>query len=167
MAVNSKNKGNTFERTISKMFSSRFGTFLGIDVAFRRNLDSGSYFGGKNQNRVSTHNDEHTFFGDILCPSNFRFNIECKHYKKQPSLDGVLNGGVSDWDKWIAQAEQDSKNVDKHPLIIVKYNNADIFCLVPKSVIFDLRFDCVVYYKKYGIILLSDFLLKDDEIYFD
>ena len=50
MAVNGKQKGNRFERDIANMFSERFATYTGIEKAFRRNPDSGSFFGGSNVN---------------------------------------------------------------------------------------------------------------------
>jgi hypothetical protein len=69
MAVNSKNKGNAFERKIAKNLSERFEAHTGLTDAFRRNLDSGSFFGASNQSRIEKHGTEHANFGDILTPT--------------------------------------------------------------------------------------------------
>ena len=52
MAVNGKAKGNSYERKIANLLSARFKDYTGIDQSFRRNPDSGSYFGGQNQKEL-------------------------------------------------------------------------------------------------------------------
>ncbi len=47
MGVNGKQKGNGFERKIANILSERFKEHTGLEQAFRRNIDSGSFFGGK------------------------------------------------------------------------------------------------------------------------
>ena len=81
MAVNSKQKGNTFERKIANYLSERFQTYIGVEKAWKRNTDSGSFFGGKNQSRTEQYLTEHQQFGDIISPESFKYVIECKHYK--------------------------------------------------------------------------------------
>ena len=120
--VNGKNKGNTFERKIANLLSDRFQQYTGLEKSFKRNADSGSFFGGNNKSRVTQYDLEQAAFGDLICPKTFLYSIECKHYKSAPSFQSLINKDVAQWDNWIKQVEQDSENANKLPLLIIKYN---------------------------------------------
>lgn len=126
----SKQKGNSFERKISNALSARFAEYLGIESGFRRNIDSGSFFGASNQKRIETHLTESVTFGDIMTPSNFRFAIECKHYKTAPSFSSMAKQEYKLFDTWIEQASQDARNADKEMLVIAKFNGIPEFVIV-------------------------------------
>lgn len=126
MPVNSKKKGNTFERTISNKLSELYESIINVKQGFRRNIDSGSFFGGKNQKRKDEYLDEHQHFGDIIPPDKFIYSIECKAYKTAPNFNVILKQECKQWDVWIEQAERDACNANKKPLLIVKYNNNEI-----------------------------------------
>lgn len=161
--VNGKSKGSTFERKIANLLSDRFKDYLKIEKGFRRNLDSGSYFGGSNMFRVEQHNMEHAIFGDIMCPNNFKFSIECKHYKTAPSFQSIINKQVPQWDNWIAQAEQDAINAHKSLLLIIKYNNVPEFVLIKNKI----QTDEIFCYKNYYSYTLSELLKSEDISFFD
>lgn len=163
-AINSKNKGNTNERRISKLFSSTFFHVTNLESAFFRNASSGAFFGGKNQFRTQTHDKDHQEFGDIICPKNFKFAIECKHYKSPPSWKATSNQQVKQWDTWIAQATQDAINAQKKMLLIIKYNNCDDFVIVKDSY---NNIPCFGHYKEYNLYLLSDFLKLNTADFFE
>lgn len=135
MAVNGKSKGSSFERKIANLLSARFESVTGIKQAFRRNTDSGSYFGGTNQKRVETHDLDHAQFGDLICPKNFKFSVECKFYKSGPSFSSIVKGNITQWDTWLSQAKQDATNSKKQMMLIVKYNGMDeiVFVETPVS----------------------------------
>ena len=161
--MNSKDKGNGFERKISKRLSDRFKTVTGKDQSFRRNIDSGSFFGGTNQRRTVTHNLDKANFGDIVCPDNFVYNIECKHYKSPPSFALLAKQACKDWDKWMEQSLQDSYNAKKKPLLIVKYNG------VSEIVILNELPDNLDYFLKYNnwyVTTLDLVLALTDEKFF-
>jgi hypothetical protein len=160
--VNGKNKGNTFERKMANLLSARFKDFLGIDTGFRRNSDSGSYFGGKNVFRVEKHDMDHAVFGDLMCPVNFKFSVECKHYKTAPSFQSVINKEVTQWDGWIKQVEQDSTSAGKLPLLIIKYNNVPEFVFVKNK----LEIDEILVYKGYYAYTLTSVLASDNTLFF-
>ena len=163
MAVNGKNKGNAYERKISNLLSARFENKTGIKQAFRRNPDSGSFFGGTNQKRIETHNMENATLGDINCPNNFKYSIECKHYKKAPLFSNILTQNCTEWDKWIKQAEQDSSNTNKKLLIIIKYNNVEEFVLVKEAI----PGSATIVYKDYFVVPLKHFLTLPDTQFFE
>lgn len=162
--MNSKDKGNTFERKISNLLSVRFRSATGLDQAFRRNIDSGSFFGGSNQRRTVTHNTENATFGDINCPSNFKYAVECKHYKEAPSFKSIMKQDVKAWDLWIEQAQQDAKNSNKLMMLIIKYNNVDeivILDVLPEGL------TAAILYKGNHVIPLEEFLNLADSVFFN
>ncbi len=161
--MNSKNKGNSFERKIANLLSDRFLDITGKPKSFRRNADSGSFFGGTNKARTDTHDTSKATFGDIIVPDAFGFSIECKHYKDPPSFASLVKQEVAALDKWIAQAEQDGESSGKTPCIIVKYNN------VPEIVFVKETFGTLVpigRYKSYQIVTLASFLEQEDLHFF-
>lgn len=163
MSVNGKNKGNSFERKIANLLSETFKNYLGISNGFRRNPDSGSFWGGSNVDRTSTHSLDYAVFGDLICPKNFKFSIECKHYKTAPSLQSIVNQSVKQWDTWIEQAEQDSKAANKEFALIVKYNNVDELIFLNNTL---HGKDTIIKYKQYHIYKLKDFLSYQPDFYF-
>ena len=158
MAVNGKNKGNTFERKIANTLSTRFETALGVKNGFRRNPDSGSFFGGSNKARTESYSMDYAVFGDLICPRNFTYSVECKHYKSPPSFQSVIKHTVMQWDVWLAQAEQDAASSNKEMVLIIKYNNVDImvFLKTPIAGKYHNR------YKDFYIHLLDDWLDQPD-----
>lgn len=163
MAVNGKNKGNSYERKIANLLSERFKEQTGLETSFRRNPDSGSYFGGQNQKRTETHNLETAVFGDLICPSTFNFSIECKNYKTAPSFKSMLIQENPQLDKWLSQATQDAANADKKMALIVKFN------LVPDFVVLDHipeGLNSPMKYKEYFIVTLVDWFTVSDEYFF-
>ena len=162
--VNGKKKGNAFELKTANLLSKRFQNYLKIEKGFRRNQDSGSFFGGKNSNRIDQYDSSFIVLGDLICPRNFKFSVECKHYKTSPTFQSILNQEVKEWDQWIAQAERDSANSGKVMMLVIKYNNVEEF------IISNQTFDKISYaftYKKYFVYRQKDFLSLEDEFYFD
>ena len=163
MPVNGKNKGSTFERKMANLLSARFETVTGIKQAFRRNPDSGSFFGGTNKKRTATHDLSKANFGDLICPDAFNFSVECKHYKTGPSFASILKGKISQWDEWIAQATQDATESGKSMLLIIKYNGVDELVFLSEPV---LSLNLVVPYKGVCGYRLDDVLSLPDSIFF-
>ncbi len=161
--VNGKQKGNKFEREIANMFSERFADYTGIESSFRRNPDSGSFFGGTNIARKETHDTEWAIYGDLICPRNFNFIIECKWYKSAPILNAMLTESIADWDEWIEGARQDAEACGKAMLIVIKYNYTQILTITEKDTIIDTP---IINYKDTEIHLLEDVLKLDPEPFF-
>lgn len=164
MAVNGKQKGNSYERKIANLLSDRFKEKTGLESAFRRNPDSGSFFGGQNQSRTETYDTEYAIFGDLICPRNFNFSIECKNYKTPPSFSSIIKQDSKQLDGWISQATQDAHNAKKLTALIIKYNNVqDIVVL---SDLFG-SLKSIINYKEYHVVTLEAFLSQGDEYFFD
>ena len=163
--VNGKQKGNAFKRKIANMLSERFEDYTGIEKAFRRNPDSGSFFGGTNIDRKDIYDTEWAIYGDRICPRNFNFTIECKHYKKAPLLDRIIKQDVKDWDEWIGQAKQDAEACSKRFIIVLKYNNTEIFTITRRNEV-DGRRPSIIY-KDTEIHKFEDVLQSADSFFFD
>lgn len=163
MGVNGKQKGNSFERKIANLLSDRFAEHTGIEKPFRRNPDSGSFFGGSNIDRKDVYDTEWAIYGDLICPKNFNFSIECKHYKTPPTLNAILKGEVTEWDKWISQARQDSKASEKAMLIIIKYNRTETLTITEKDTISN---DPIIIYKDTEIHTLDAVLQEENPFFF-
>ena len=163
MGVKGKQKGNSFERKIANLLSERFQTVTGIPNSFRRNIDSGSFWGATNQYRIQTHDTSKAIFGDIVCPENFNYNIECKFYKEAPSFNLLIHQDIKQWDEWIEQAKQDSVNANKKMCLIIKYNK------IGEIVILDQLPTNMTYsftYKSYYVTTLENFLSLADTEFF-
>ena len=173
--VNGKQKGNSFERHIANMLSERFESVTGVEKGFRRNPDSGSFFGGSNVHRTEIYDTDYALYGDLICPRNFKFSIECKNYKTAPPLNAILNQKVTQWDGWLKQATQDAETSGKEMMMIVKYNRTETMIFVDKyftnsrseSEISGLRFGWPVFnYGMYSVWSADDLLDNSDHWFF-
>ena len=162
MSVNGKAKGSGFERKIANLFSARFENVTGIKQSFRRNPDSGSFFGGTNKKRTETHDLDHAFFGDLICPEKFNFSVECKSYKSGPTFASIVKGKITQWDDWIKQASQDAESSKKAMMLIMKYNGVDELCVLLE----EMPAPIIIKYKQYFVYKLSDLLLLDSSLFF-
>lgn len=164
MAVNGKNKGGTFERKIANMLSARFELVTGLKQSFRRNADSGAFFGGSNKKRTATHDLDTANFGDLICPKSFKFSIECKFYKTGPTFSALVKGKLPQWDTWIKQATQDATESKKQMMLIIKYNNVDEVVALNFTLPNQQPF---MIYENVFLYRLSDVLLQPDEFFLD
>jgi hypothetical protein len=164
MGVNGKQKGNSFERTIANLLSDRFREHTGIQQAFRRNPDSGSFFGGSNLARTEVYDTEWAIYGDLICPRNFKFAIECKHYKTAPILNAIITENVADWDKWIKQARQDAAASSKEMMLIVRYNRTETMAFINFGLVQEKP---IITYKDTQIFLLDTILQQNNTFFFN
>lgn len=154
----SKQKGNNFERALSKMLSEAFKNEFEVEQSFRRSVTSGSFFGGKNAHRGSKFLHEHKIdVSDILVPEKFLYNIEAKHYKEAPSFNALITQNCKQWDKWISQIESDTKISNKKPMLVVKYDNIKPMCFIKENIAESF----FAKYKEYYIYYFEDLIYSD------
>ena len=166
--INSKGKGDKYERSVASFLSDHFKSITKVDKSFQRNRASGAYLGGKNSHRAIGMLDEQKITGDIVTPHNFIYEIECKHYKTPPSYKQIVNGSISQWDGWIEQAMQDVKTSGKFSfLLFIKYN------LNPEIVIVDrTKFPInqirpiFLYGETFAVISVESFKSVNKELFF-
>lgn len=164
--VNGKKKGNSFEREISNKFSKRFEEITGIEKSFRRNSDSGSFFGGKQKVRTEQYDLDNACFGDIMTPKNFKFTLECKSYHTPPTIASILKSNIKNWDEWIEQSESDAESANKKQFLVVKYNNIPEMAII-KDDLTHFGIYPTILYKEYKVYNLNDVFTLSDDFFFD
>lgn len=159
--MKSKNKGNRNELFIANLFTERFGQ------VFKRVPMSGAI--GTNLSESNIRQDvKEILSGDIICPPNFRFNIEVKS-RFNFNFWNLLNKEDGDIDSWIKQAKKEAEISKKEFMLIIKINNKKPFVIIPFSNIVDTDFNKLncLSYKNYIIIRLDYLLQFEDRFFFE
>jgi hypothetical protein len=164
MAVNGKQKGNNYERNIANLLSDRFKDYTNIEKSFRRNPDSGAFFGGTNVNRMEVYDTDYAVYGDLICPRNFKFSVECKHYKSPPSFASIMLQKVTAWDDWLKKARQDASSANKQMILVIRYNGVKDVAFLEAGMLD--KTPIISYNNAYGY-LLSTVLEEDDSFFFE
>ena len=120
--VNSRNKGNGFERKIANLLNDSFNT-----KEFNRSPGSGAY--------ATTHNlPEHLkIYGDLITPNNFKFCIECKKGYNKENIYSLLDNSSTFWG-FINQCEKDSEKSYKLPLVLFQQDRRAVLAITRADV---------------------------------
>jgi hypothetical protein len=148
--LNSKNKGNTFQRKIAQIFNEHLQT-----EEFAPTPGSGAF--------ATTHNlPQHLqIYGDLITPKNFNFVLECKKGYNKENIGSTFTDKSLIRDA-LAQVERDAKKCNKIPLVIFQQDRKDILCVIPCTSFQDQFLSKLSYYvvlkKEYIIIKLKELL---------
>jgi hypothetical protein len=136
---NSKNKGNEFERTISKKISMWWSSGLRDDL-FWRTQGSGGRYTQRIKFNIKTHNQEGDITNTHPLGMEFadNFVVECKHYK-DINLWGIITDSKNKLIEWWDKLNELTKKENKTPWLIVKENNKPIL-LITNNYLFLYRF---------------------------
>lgn len=127
--INSKSKGSSFEAKIAKALSTA------LPINFIKSPGSGARVGGQNFATIGKMMGEEVMklFNADVVPINeekvgykFLFSIECKSYKTPDSFT-TLVAGTANVFKWFQESVVDSAKIDRHPILIFKWNFTPIF----------------------------------------
>lgn len=137
MAINSKIKGNTFEREVVNILKQELHT-----TEIKRTPMSGGY-------------SKTIFPGDIIITDpelDRRINtaFECKFHKDW-KLENLINGKSCKIFNWMQQAINESNQ--RTPVLIFKKNHGQIYCAIQEHVVENLpritiqgsRIDIIIY----------------------
>ena len=121
--MNSKKKGNRFERVVSKWFTEWTG------FNFGRTPSSGAYH--RNKDLAS----------DVMCNDErhahrCKISIECKSYKDIKFEHLLLGTKGCEIEKFWAQASKDAERAKRIPLLIMRYNSMpkdDFFMVIGEN----------------------------------
>ena len=152
--VNSRTKGNTFERKIATTLNSRFNT-----NEFCRSPGSGAF--------ATTHSlPKHLqIYGDLITPQNFKFTIECKKGYNKENLCGFFKEN-SDVRSFIRQATRDSIKSNKPFLVVFQQDRKTILSIFKKE---DLNYKILndyIEWSKYIICPFDQLLKLEDSIFY-
>jgi len=156
--VNGKQKGNGFERLISKEISM---CLTGRDDMMWRTQNSGGRFTTRAKAGKETLNQE----GDIAATSSETewfsnmFYVECKHYKDINLWSMITGKGILI--DWIKDYLDRSKHCNKLLFLVIRQNNKPIVLLTPTTIYTHVDADI----KK--IVKLKFYIQKDELLIFD
>jgi hypothetical protein len=149
----SKNKGNSWERTVAKFLSDLYS------APFIRTPHSGAFIGGMNSIRKQSLSESQikNFKGDIIPPETWKkFNCEAKSYADFP-FHQLYQTNVPILEKWIEQVLEVADEGDFN-VIIMKFNRKGSYVatqltpsLIPNSNFFTYKS------LNHGVWLIQDF----------
>lgn len=128
--VNSIKKGKRGEREIAKILTGWWGG------EFSRSPDSGAFMTTHTKAVLESGSD---LSGDIICPADFPFNVEVK-LRKEIDLWELVRTPTPDKDEallkdnavtWWYQSSYDASHGGKIPLVIMKENRKQWYCILP------------------------------------
>lgn len=128
MAFNAKQKGNSWERSVCKIFGDVF------KLNFQRVPTSGAMTGGKNNPLLALLSDSQKLLlrGDIIVPDELsKIVIECKSRKEFPYHKLLHN--CRELNEWIDQIGCDLLSDDLMGLIVFKANRRTPFVCYDKK----------------------------------
>lgn len=161
--INSKVKGNKFERDIAALLNQRFNT-----TDFCRTPGSGAF--------ATTHKlpDHLKVYGDLITPKDFRFILEAKRGYNKEGICNIFNSN-SILREMIDQADRDSKLCNKDFILVIAQDRKEPIAIlksvgyiqpdpdtVPDQIDFMLDNGNITY----TIIKLSDLLKLEDSFFF-
>ena len=154
--VNSRTKGNTFERKVCSLLNDRYKT-----TDFVRTPGSGAF--------ATTHSlpDHLKLWGDLITPKNFKFIIECKKGYNKENINSLFNKSSEVWN-FIEKTERDSNASGKYFIIIFQQDRQPILTITRKMILPTLS-NTVKFgqLEEYEINLLEEILKLPDTIFLD
>ena len=149
----SKNKGNTWERTLAKFLSDTH------QASFIRAPHSGAYIGGTNSFRKATLDQSQvkSFKGDIVPPENWTyFNAEAKSYADFP-FHQLYTGTIPILEKWIGQLLEVANDGDFN-VLLMKFNRKGSYIACQQTPSLTLNPNYSTYISPtYGPWIIQDF----------
>lgn len=129
MPSKSKTKGNKFENDMVKLLNVTYNT-----EEFKRTPNSGAMMGRSNwgKNAGLSEGVKRTLGSDLIVPDDFKFGVECKHYKDDPNYATMIKGPDTTLSRWLAECIYDSVNLELHPLLFFKTNNKGTHFALPE-----------------------------------
>lgn len=122
---NSKQKGNRGELELCKILEKHFGQ------TFKRVPQSGAHVGGVNYNNQLREDAIEILASDIICPKDFLWSLEHKNYNNDSVRIGhLLSEKNYDINEWWVQCKEDAEKSKKRPMLIVKLDRAERFCVI-------------------------------------
>ncbi len=150
---NSKAKGKRGELALCKMLNKRFPGHT-----FSRVVGSGNRWSHVAQ--VSK-----DYIGDVVCPPNFQFAIECKFGYPEIDLCSAFDGGEKLLDSFLEQAQEDGRRANKEPMLCWKKNRQPWLAFLRDKKI-RRKSDYFMQYREWTVVPLSHLLSFQDGFFF-
>lgn len=157
MPINQKKKGNRGELDLVHILNKKFGS-----GKFKRCPSSGALVGKSNRelNENLDYENKVVLVADIITPQNFRYVIEHKFYNKIEFWE--MFNERSNLNIWFEQVIEDSKFVQKEPMLICKFNYHDRIVFIRQEFPF-----YVFKYKNFYCYNLKELLEQEENFFYD
>ena len=145
------------------------GTVVGPSMSggFSRSVGSGNRWG---QKVVLSETVSVSYAGDVTCPENFRFVIECK-WGYDIDLHSIFKDGVKELDNFLEQAQKDADRCDRVPMLVYKKDRRPTLAFLPtmelRRVPAAKQFEYILQYGEWSAVALDGLLELSDGFFFD
>ena len=167
-----KKKGNNGERDFVGLLNERFAPHK-----FIRTPQSGAIMGGQNfaKNAGIEEHIIEALSSDIIVPKLFKWALEHKSYNQDSIRIGHLlrDNETDDIKDWWEQVKTDASKSGKEPLLVVKLDNAERFCVLRYKIVKDVlsKFNNLVIWKNKDenlvLVRLKELFELPDDFYFN
>ena len=154
----SSGKGKRGERNLGKVLKKRFG------FEFTRTSGSGNRWG---QVVFLPKHAQDTYSGDLVCPENFKFVIECKDGYGDIDLHTCFERGLKKIDEWMEQSIDEHLRCGRLPIIAWKKNYKPWLAMVRSEDLKNREFKYLLKYKDWCIMALCKLLDLEDDFFFE
>lgn len=156
--LNSGGKGKRREREVAKILNERFGG------GFSRSVGSGNRW---SQVANLPKHAQDTFSGDLVTPENFAFTIESKGGYDDVDLVSVFDGGHSQIDEFIEQAQFDADRCGRKPLVVWKKSRKPLIAIIKTVDLPRLNWPYMLVYRDWTIVNLEELLKESNAFWFN
>lgn len=164
----SKDKGKVFEREMCKSLNKIYAC-----ESFKPTPSSGAIMGRTNwhKNAGLEESVKTTLGSDLIVPSDFHFNAECKWYKDDPNYATLIKKDEGMLDQWLGETLFDSLNTNRIPLLLFKTNNKGTHVALPRQIFEDelilTHYVCYNAFMIFGFDFFEEYGLKIKQLGFD
>src|SRR5581483_5120960 len=140
-----------------KILNERFGG------GFSRTMGSG------NRTKQVTFLPKHaqdTFSGDLVAPENFAFSIESKGGYEDVDLVSAFDGGHSQIDEFLDQAQTDADGCKRKPMVVWKKNRKPTLAMIRTTDLPNREWEYKMIYREWSIISFDELLKTEDSFWF-
>ena len=164
--LNTGRKGKRREREVAKIFNERFGG------GFSRSVGSGNRW---SQVANLPKHAQDTFSGDLVTPENFGFTIESKGGYDDVDLVSVFDGGHSQIDEFLEQAQFDADRCKRKPMLVWKKSSKPLVAMLKidhlprfhtEGVGAIREWEYILIYRDWAMVNLEDLLKQDNNFWF-
>jgi hypothetical protein len=155
--INTGRKGKRREREVAKVLNERFGG------GFSRTIGSG------NRTKQVTFLPKHaqdTFSGDLVTPENFAFTIESKGGYDDVDLVSAFDGGHSQIDEFLKQAEFDADGCNRKPMVVWKKSRKPHLGILKTLDLPHMNWPYRMAYREWSIVPFEELLKEPDSYWF-
>lgn len=170
MASKSGEKGKRLEREVKDFLNKTYDT-----EEFSRTPGSGALMGQSNfQRNIGMEDATKQVLGsDLICPTWFKFSIECKNYADSPNYSTIIKSSDKKLDYWLAETLFDSINLKLSPMLFFRTSRKGTHVAYPSQFFPHIRpkyhtnYDCFTIMGQDDFAQYAEQWKEDNEVNFE